>query len=122
MSNTVRIGTRPKRGQSYTAWKSQWQAIFDRMLPFATAGALQGYPADVDRHKEPLPLGHRLSVNEEDVWDADADSIVYVVLSYRTPIAWMKCEPFGEPEWHFVEQKFSVTTSKHQSLIRGLLS
>lgn len=38
----------------------------------------------------------------------------YVVYSYGTPIAW-HTEADG---WYVVEQKFSVTTSKHQNYVR----
>jgi len=38
----------------------------------------------------------------------------YVVMSYGTPIAW-HTEGNG---WYVVEQKFSVTTSKHQNYVR----
>lgn len=39
---------------------------------------------------------------------------VYVVFSYGTPIAWR----IDGGEWYVVAQKFSVTTSKHQGLVR----
>ena len=42
---------------------------------------------------------------------------VYVVYSYRTPIAWHT--PEG---WYVVEQKFSVTTSKHQNYVRRAIA
>jgi hypothetical protein len=38
----------------------------------------------------------------------------YVVLSYSTPIAW-HLPDYG---WHVVDTRFSVTTSRHQSLVR----
>lgn len=38
------------------------------------------------------------------------DGIDYVVYSYETPIAWVSSQGQGR----VVEQKFSVTTSKHQ--------
>ena len=38
----------------------------------------------------------------------------YFVYSYGTPIAWFT--PFQG--WYVVSQKFSVTTSKHQNLVR----
>ena len=44
----------------------------------------------------------------------DAGTPVYVVSSYGTPIAWHS-ERTG---WHVVEQKFSVTTSRHTGLVR----
>ena len=42
---------------------------------------------------------------------------VYVVFSYGTPIAWRTNEA-----WYVVEQKFSVTTSKHQNLTRRAIA
>lgn len=39
----------------------------------------------------------------------------YVVYSYGTPIAWQDCTT---DEWYLVKQKFSVTTSKHQNIVR----
>jgi len=46
-------------------------------------------------------------------YESVKDKIDYVVLSYRTPIAWHYAG-----EWYVVAQKFSVTTSKHQSIVR----
>jgi hypothetical protein len=54
-----------------------------------------------------------LNSTEKDAYYADANSIDYVVYSYATPIAWHT--PKG---WHVVNQKFSVTTSRHQSSVR----
>jgi hypothetical protein len=42
---------------------------------------------------------------------------VYVVYSYGTPIAWRTNEA-----WYVVEQKFSVTTSKHQNYTRRAIA
>ena len=43
---------------------------------------------------------------------------VYVVFSYGTPIAWH----IDGGEWYVVSQKFSVTTSKHQNLVRRAIA
>ena len=43
---------------------------------------------------------------------------IYVVYSYDTPIAWYSI-PGG---WHVVTQKFSRTTSRHQSIVRRALA
>jgi hypothetical protein len=43
---------------------------------------------------------------------------VYVVFSYGTPIAWR----IDGADWYTVEQKFSVTTSKHQNLTRRAIA
>lgn len=46
----------------------------------------------------------------------DMRFVDYVVWSYSTPIAWhWTNERSGESGWHVVAQKFSSTTSKHQS-------
>lgn len=42
---------------------------------------------------------------------------VYVVWSYSTPIAWCV-----NGTWHAVTQKFSRTTSRHQSIVRRALT
>lgn len=44
----------------------------------------------------------------------DQNTMKYIVYSYHTPIAWFT-EGNG---WYVVEQKFSVTTSKHQNYVR----
>ena len=43
---------------------------------------------------------------------------VYVVFSYGTPIAWR----IDGGEWYVVSQKFTVTTSKHQNLVRRAIA
>ena len=43
--------------------------------------------------------------------------IDYLVYSYSTPIAWHTAEG-----WYVVEQKFSVTTSKHQNYVRQAIA
>ena len=43
---------------------------------------------------------------------------VYVVFSYGTPIAWH----IDGGDWYVVEQKFSVTTSKHQNYVRRAIA
>ena len=55
----------------------------------------------------------RLDAEEVAQYERVKESIDYVVLSYRTPIAWHSAEG-----WYVVAQKFSVTTSKHQSIVR----
>lgn len=41
----------------------------------------------------------------------------YVVYSYWTPIAW-----FADDTWYVVEDKFSVTTTRHQNIVREALA
>lgn len=55
----------------------------------------------------------RLDSDEVAQYERVKESIDYVVLSYRTPIAWHSAEG-----WYVVSQKFSVTTSKHQGIVR----
>jgi hypothetical protein len=59
----------------------------------------------------------RLDAEEVANYERVKDSIDYVVMSYRTPIAWHSAEG-----WYVVAQKFSVTTSKHQNLVRRAIS
>lgn len=59
----------------------------------------------------------RLDNEEVARYESVKDSIDYVVMSYRTPIAWHSAEG-----WYVVAQKFSVTTSKHQNLVRRAVS
>ena len=45
------------------------------------------------------------------------DTMDYVVISYSTPVAW-----HSSLGWYAVKQKFSSTTSRHQSIIRRAIS
>jgi hypothetical protein len=62
-------------------------------------------------------LTGRLNAAEAAEFEQDFLSMSYVVMSYGTPIAWE-----WDGGWHVVEQKFSVTTSKHQSIVRRALA
>jgi len=59
----------------------------------------------------------RLDAEEVANYERVKDSIDYVVMSYRTPIAWHSAEG-----WYVVAQKFSVTTSKHQNYVRRAIA
>lgn len=59
----------------------------------------------------------QLSQEEIEKYESVRDSIDFVVLSYRTPIAWHSSEG-----WYIVKQKFSVTTSRHQGIVRRALN
>lgn len=59
----------------------------------------------------------RLDAEEVARYESVKDSIDYVVMSYRTPIAWHSAEG-----WYVVAQKFSVTTSKHQNYVRRAIA
>ena len=55
----------------------------------------------------------RLDAEETARYNRDLNNVIYWVYSYSTPIAWYT--PEG---WYTVEQKFSSTTSRHQSVVR----
>ena len=79
------------------------QLVKDR-VPFTTYGALLGTN---DR-----PFGEGLLNNKEAArYREEYQNIDYVVLSYSTPIAWHSTR-YG---WHIVNQKFSRTTTRHQT-------
>jgi len=59
----------------------------------------------------------QLSQDEIEQYESVKDSIDFVVLSYRTPIAW-----HSSAGWYMVKQKFSTTTSRHQGIIRRALN
>lgn len=59
----------------------------------------------------------RLDPEEEARLAKDMGSLDYMVYSYNTPIAWRTAEG-----WYVVEQKFSVTTSKHQNYVRRAIA
>lgn len=59
----------------------------------------------------------RLSGAEAEKYYKERDFIKYAVYSYNTPIAW-----FAMGDWYVVEQKFSVTTSKHQNYVRRAIA
>lgn len=84
-------------------------AIANR-VPFKTGGSLKGVAGN------PGTVG-RLNEEERSQYYADANSIDYAVLSYGTPIAWHT--PNG---WHIVAQRFSVTTTNQQTVVRIALA
>ena len=51
-----------------------------------------------------------------ELWTADttAGQVSYVVMSYSTPIAWYT----KRGEWVIPQEKYSHTTSRHQSVVR----
>lgn len=85
------------------------EAIRDRE-DFRTSGSLMGESTSVGRYDS-----GRLSGDDLDRFYADCRDIDYVVVSYSTPIAWHVTNTSGQGRWHVVSQKFSSTTTKHQS-------
>lgn len=81
------------------------EAIRDRE-DFRTSGALYGEERNVGVYDRGYLSGPDLDRFVEDCGD-----ITYVVVSYNTPIAWY----VPGKGWHVVAQKFSRTTTKHQS-------
>ena len=75
-----------------------------------TASALEGRVYNVG--------DGRLDPEEAARYKEDLDGTQYWVYSYSTPIAWFH----SEKGWYIVEQKFSMTTSKHQNLVRRAAS
>jgi hypothetical protein len=49
----------------------------------------------------------------------NSGGMVFIVYSYDTPIAWYV---YPTNTWHIVEQKFSATTSKHQTYTRRAIA
>lgn len=82
--------------------------------PFKTSGALTG-----DRYGA---YQGRLSGPARERFFNDANNIDYFVYSYGTPIAWhLKTPTESGVQWVLVLDKFSQTTSKHQSAVRSAL-
>jgi hypothetical protein len=90
------------------------EAIRDRE-DFRTSGALYGE----ETGRMSVWQSGKLSGADYDQFVLDAPYVDYVVWSYSTPIAWhwTSQNPTAQPQqgWHVVSQKFSPTTSKHQS-------
>lgn len=58
----------------------------------------------------------RLSGADLEALERDQGSIRYVVWSYATPIGWVNGET---GQRHVVSQKFSQTTTRHQTVLRS---
>ena len=90
------------------AGKSNLVKALQNRLPFKTGGALKGVEGRVGYGM--CGLG-RLNKYEREMYRAD--DVVYTVVSYETPIAWVN----RDGSIHRVNQKWTRTTSKHQSLL-----
>ena len=84
-------------------------AIRDR-VPFANStGSLTGYvghPGTVGQMPEPWREQYLVAIGTR--------SVVYTVVSYSTPIAWL----LDSGEWIIPDHRYSQTTSCHQGLAR----
>ena len=86
-------------------------ALYDRLIyaleneqEFKTSGSLKGVKS-IDTFGQ---------LNKVEIAQLEADretfGVRYYVVSYETPIAWVR----NDGKIHRVDQKFSLTTSKHQ--------
>jgi len=113
MSKIKTLTLRPSaaRGerQSYSEFLDQWLNVLvgDQPDMFKAAsmsgGAYSSYTGE-------LPAWAR------EVYMADKPS--YVIYSYATPLAWLR----SDGSWAYVDHRYSVTTSKHQSHLRHLFT
>jgi hypothetical protein len=91
--------------------RSSWMDFRDvlaRRESFTTSGALKGVSQPYSVTLGKLPS----------MWHASALAADYVVYSYRTPIAW-HVPNYG---WVCPHERYSVTTSRHQSKINTAVS
>jgi hypothetical protein len=96
-----------KRMSTRMGWWEYVDVLKNRQ-PFATSGALWGSAAVRD--------AGRLPADWRNLFQTGAD---YVVYSYRTPIAWHRA---ADDLWIVPDEKYSMTTSRHQSLIGTAVS
>lgn len=104
--------SRYKERRTRTSVSDAWQFIRQRQ-PFQTNGALWG--------TRDLTSPGRLEGIELFQFNRASDEghIDFIVMSYNTPIAWYNKTL---KRWHIVNDKFSVTTSKHQTVTRRAVS
>lgn len=102
----------PLRAGIRGAARANLVRALENHFPFVTSGALRGFIAYGDFST----LG---ALNDE--WRAtafaDEGDVAYVVMSYATPIAWV----LEDGTVRVVDQKFSVTTTRHQGFVRAYL-
>ena len=82
-------------------------SLIARAEPFTTYGSLRG--------TKYAPGAGRLAGADYDKWCKNVEQIVYSVVSCNTPIYWV-C---ADGSQHIVEQRFSPTTTRHQSRVRA---
>jgi hypothetical protein len=78
------------------------------------ASNLSGFNLPYDKECFQIATGRLCS---EVVAQLELDEPNYVVYSYGTPIAW-----HGKFGWHLPAIKYSQTTSRHQSIVRGAIA
>lgn len=94
--------------------RSSWmdfQNVLAAHESFTTSGALKGV-SGIARH-----VGYTLGSLPSN-WHESVSKADYVVYSYRTPIAWH----IPNHGWVCPHERYSVTTSRHQSKIATAIS
>lgn len=100
---------------THMLWTAFSRPLFE-LAPFKTGGALRGEKGNA--------TGFAVGRLPSEYWDSvkDAD---YVVYSYATPIAWHISYDTGSavanPRWVMPNEKYSLTTTRHQAIIRTAL-
>lgn len=89
---------------------TQFVDVLKNRQPFTTRGALWGTPVTC------TPFPGRLPADWRNLLETGCD---YVVFSYGTPIAWHRP---ADDIWITPDEKYSVTTSKHQGRIFTAIS
>lgn len=84
------------------------------VLPFRTAGSFSAIAVEGN---PPTDTGNAPTAVRSD-YARHAPYMVYVVMSYRTPIAWL----LRDGTVHVPDVTYSPTTSRHQSVTRAWLN
>ncbi len=90
------------------SWQAR-EALVERAA-YTTGGSMYAIEGPT------LPEGHRLPIEWRRRYLLDESEIVYTVVSYRTPIAWVKRDGTVVK----VDHKWSRTTSGHQGMLYAL--
>ena len=94
----------------YGAARNRLIYALENEKEFKTSGSLKGVKS-IDTFGQ---------LNKVEIAQLEADretfGVRYYVVSYETPIAWVR----NDGKIHRVNQKFSVTTSKHQGMLHHL--
>lgn len=101
----MRLATRPSRHQSYSEFIEQWTTALGSETEITSASALTATPH---------PFGTGVLAREH---HESYRSARYAVYSYATPIAWLD----ESGDWYMPMDKYSQTTTGHQSHIRSIL-
>jgi hypothetical protein len=104
---TLTLTTRPRSGETYRAFLQRWSEALTDRKPFTSAGAMHGTDF-------PTSTG-RLPADWTRTFHARRNFIDYAVMSYETPIAWHDTEA----GWVVPAVTYSVTTTRHQAIVRS---